>query len=164
MAQLVKNLPAMWETQVRSLGWEDPLEKGTANPLQYSWASLVVQLVKDLPAIQETWVLSLGSNLPWVGIWPTHGQFTPRGSQRLRHNRETFTSLTMHALEIPTMPLWGCQGLFNLDSDPDKRQFLGQQPPLSAHKTQLSGVPAPISFSPTTKNADEASICLSFTM
>ena len=31
MVQLVKNLPAMWETWVRSLGWEDPLEKGTAS-------------------------------------------------------------------------------------------------------------------------------------
>ena len=30
VAQLVKNLPAMQETWVRSLGWEDPLEKGTA--------------------------------------------------------------------------------------------------------------------------------------
>ena len=30
MAQLVKNLPAMQETWVQSLGWEDPLEKGTA--------------------------------------------------------------------------------------------------------------------------------------
>ena len=28
VAQLVKNLPAVWETWVRSLGWEDPLEKG----------------------------------------------------------------------------------------------------------------------------------------
>ena len=28
MAQLVKNLPAMQETGVQSLGWEDPLEKG----------------------------------------------------------------------------------------------------------------------------------------
>ena len=28
MAQLVKNLPAMRETWVQSLGWEDPLEKG----------------------------------------------------------------------------------------------------------------------------------------
>ena len=27
MAQTVKNLPAMLETQVQSLGWEDPLEK-----------------------------------------------------------------------------------------------------------------------------------------
>ena len=30
VAQQVKNLPAMQETWVRSLGWEDPLEKGTA--------------------------------------------------------------------------------------------------------------------------------------
>ena len=30
MVQLVKNPPAMWETWVRSLGWEDPLEMGTA--------------------------------------------------------------------------------------------------------------------------------------
>ena len=30
MAQLVKNLPAMWETWVQFLGWEDPLEKGMA--------------------------------------------------------------------------------------------------------------------------------------
>ena len=30
MAQLVKNLPAMQETWVQCLGWEDPLEKGTA--------------------------------------------------------------------------------------------------------------------------------------
>ena len=30
VAQLVKNLPAMLETRVRSLGWEDPLEKGKA--------------------------------------------------------------------------------------------------------------------------------------
>ena len=25
---MVKNLPAVWETWVQSLGWEDPLEKG----------------------------------------------------------------------------------------------------------------------------------------
>ena len=30
VAQLVKNLPAMRETWVRSLGWEDPLERGKA--------------------------------------------------------------------------------------------------------------------------------------
>ena len=30
VAQLVKNLPAMRETWVHSLGWEDPLEKGKA--------------------------------------------------------------------------------------------------------------------------------------
>ena len=30
VAQLIKNPPAMWETWVLSLGWEDPLEKGKA--------------------------------------------------------------------------------------------------------------------------------------
>ena len=30
VAQLEKNLPAMWETWVRALGWEDPLEKEKA--------------------------------------------------------------------------------------------------------------------------------------
>ena len=30
VAQLVKNLPAMQETWIRSLSWEDPLEKGKA--------------------------------------------------------------------------------------------------------------------------------------
>ena len=32
VAQLVKNLPAMWETWVRSPGREDPLQKGKATP------------------------------------------------------------------------------------------------------------------------------------
>ena len=27
---MIENLPAMWETRVRSLGWEHPLEKGMA--------------------------------------------------------------------------------------------------------------------------------------
>ena len=35
VAQSVKNLPAVWDTCFRSLGWEDPLEN-TGYPLQYS--------------------------------------------------------------------------------------------------------------------------------
>ena len=30
VAQMVKHLPTMWETRVRSLGWEDPLEEEMA--------------------------------------------------------------------------------------------------------------------------------------
>ena len=38
MAQTVKNLPAMQETCIRSLGWEDPLEKGVAaHPSILAW-------------------------------------------------------------------------------------------------------------------------------
>ena len=36
VAQSVKNLPAIQETWVQSLGWKDPLEKGKATQLQYS--------------------------------------------------------------------------------------------------------------------------------
>ena len=36
VAQLVKNLPAMQETWVWPLGWEDPLGKGNGYPLQYT--------------------------------------------------------------------------------------------------------------------------------
>ena len=38
MAQLVKNLPTMWQTWVQSLGWEDPLEKAKAtHPSILAW-------------------------------------------------------------------------------------------------------------------------------
>ena len=55
MAHLVKNLPAMQETWVRSLGWEDLLEKGKAThssilAWRIPWASLIAQLVKNPPA------------------------------------------------------------------------------------------------------------------
>ena len=36
VTQTVKNLPAMQETGVPSLGWEDALEEGTATPLLHS--------------------------------------------------------------------------------------------------------------------------------
>ena len=38
LAQTVKNTPAMQETQVQSLGWEDPLEKGmTTHSSIFAW-------------------------------------------------------------------------------------------------------------------------------
>ena len=36
VAQLIKNPPAMWETWVQSLGWEDSPGEGKGYPLQYS--------------------------------------------------------------------------------------------------------------------------------
>ena len=50
--QLVKNLPAMRETWVRSLGWEDPLEKGKAThssilPWRIPWTVMVHGVTKS---------------------------------------------------------------------------------------------------------------------
>ena len=40
VGQMVKNLSAMWATQVQSLGWEDPLEKGmTTHSSVLAWKS-----------------------------------------------------------------------------------------------------------------------------
>ena len=71
IAQLVKNPPAIQETLVRFLGWEDLLEKGWATHSN-SWAFLVAQLVKNLPVMQETWVKSLGWEDPLQKGKATH--------------------------------------------------------------------------------------------
>ena len=60
MAQMVKNLPAIQETQVQSLDWEDPLEKGMAT--HYSILALRI-LWKEKP-----------------------GKLQFMGSQRVRHD------------------------------------------------------------------------------
>ena len=60
MAQMVKNLPAMRETQVRSLGWENPLEKemGTHSSI-------------------------LACRIPWI---EEPGQLQSMGLQRVGHD------------------------------------------------------------------------------
>ena len=56
---MVKNLPVMQKTQVRSLGWEDTLENGTANhsvfwpgefhELYSQWGPKELDMIKGLP-------------------------------------------------------------------------------------------------------------------
>ena len=60
---MVKNLPAMQETWVRSLGWEDPLEKGMA-----TYSSI---LAWRIPRTEEP------------------GELESMGSQRRRHDLVT---------------------------------------------------------------------------
>ena len=60
MAQTVKCLPAMWETQVRSLGWEHPLQKEMA-----------------------THSSILAWKIPWT---EEPGRLPSMGSQRIGHN------------------------------------------------------------------------------
>ena len=67
VAQTVKNLPAMWETWVRSLGWEDPLEEGMA-----THSSI---LAWRIPTDRGTW-RALVLSLAWC---LHHGE--PMGSQ-----------------------------------------------------------------------------------
>ena len=48
MAQLVKNPPAMQETWVQSLGWEDPMETGKATHSSYLMSFVGVLLLPQL--------------------------------------------------------------------------------------------------------------------
>ena len=50
MAQMIKNLPAVQETQVWFLGWEDPLEKGMA----YHFSNSCLEHSMDREAWQAT--------------------------------------------------------------------------------------------------------------
>ena len=73
VAQMVKNLPAMQETQVQSVGWEDPLEKGMATH---------------------------SSILAWAIPWTEEpGGLQSMGSQRVRHDRAT----NIHTVETNTL-------------------------------------------------------------
>ena len=60
VAQMVNRLPAMWETWVQSLGWEDPLEKEMA-----------------------THSSTLAWKIPWT---EERGRLQSMGSQRVRHD------------------------------------------------------------------------------
>ena len=67
VVQMVKRLPTMWETQVRSLGQEDPLEKEMA---------------------------TLSSILAWKTPWMEEpGRLQSKGSQRVGQDRATKLSL-----------------------------------------------------------------------
>ena len=109
---MVKHLPAMWKTRVRSLGREDPLEKEIATHSSIlaappphkrgskKRASLVAQLVRNPPAVQETRVRSLGwedplekemathsSILAWQISWTEEPDgLQSMGSQRVGHD------------------------------------------------------------------------------
>ena len=99
LAQLANNLPAMQETLLRSLGWDDPLETGKATHSSILGLPLS-QLVKNPPAMQETWVQSLGWEHPLEKGTATHSSILAwripwtvqsMGLQRVRHDHTTFT-------------------------------------------------------------------------
>ena len=70
VAQLVKNPPAMRETWVLSLGWEDPLE---GYPLQYSGLENSMDYKVHGVAKSQIWLsdfhFSLGTYKPSISIW-----------------------------------------------------------------------------------------------
>ena len=79
VTQTVKNLPAMWETWVWSLGWKDPLKKG----------------------MMTTHFNILARRIQWT---EEPGRLQSMGSQRVRHDWVTFTNTKCPGLRFVT---WG---------------------------------------------------------
>ena len=63
VAQMIKNPSAMPGPRFKSLGWEDPLEKGMAGyPLQYSF-------LENSIGRGTLWATVLGVTNNWTGLW-----------------------------------------------------------------------------------------------
>ena len=60
MAQMVKRLPTMQETRVRSLGWEDPLEKEMV--IHSSTLAWKIPWMEELHRLQSTGSQRVGYN------------------------------------------------------------------------------------------------------
>ena len=81
VAQMEKHLPVMQETQVQSLGWDNPLEKEMATH---------------------------SSTLAWKISWTEEsGRLQSMGSQRVRHDWATSLSLSVESWRPP----WNCRKL-----------------------------------------------------
>ena len=89
VAQIVKNLPAMQETWVQSLGWEDPMEKGMA-----IHSSILAQRI---PCTGES------------------GELQFMGLQRVRHDWMTITHTHTHThTSIYRLARYICQYILSL--------------------------------------------------
>ena len=98
----VRNLPAVKETWICSLGNEDPLEEEMAShssilAWKISWT--VAQMVKNLPAMQETWIQSLGPEDPMEKGVATHSTILSGEFHGLR-------SLASHSLKSGKSQMW----------------------------------------------------------
>ena len=75
VAQTVKNLPSMQETWVRSLGWEDPLEKG-----KDTHSTILYRVTEKAMAPHSS---TLACKIPWT---EEPGGLPSMGSHRVGHD------------------------------------------------------------------------------
>ena len=90
VAQMIKNLPAMWERWVQSLGWEDPLEKRMATHSSIrAWRTPWTEKPSCLPPHGPFFAcfVSLGGwcrSLHWLPFLPAFQHGVPAGKWRKR--------------------------------------------------------------------------------
>ena len=68
VAQMVNNLPIMWEAWVQSLGWENPLEEG----MKIHYSILAWRVHMDRGTWWATWCCKESDTTEWLGTAHTH--------------------------------------------------------------------------------------------
>ena len=117
LAQMVKNLPAMWKTWVQSLGWEDTLEKGTATH---------------------------SSILAWRILWTEEPRrLQSMGSQRVGHDFPTFTFTSHSPYILYLSHLSFCIFFLVLAACVHSLCFCGSHVPMTLFKLFFSGMSLP---------------------
>ena len=96
--QTVKNMPAMQETRVWSLGWEDPLEKGMA--IHSSILAWRIPLQRSLVGY-SSWGVKESDTTEW--LTHTHTHTHPNGYEVLSYMGLICTSLMIITTQIITM-------------------------------------------------------------
>ena len=125
LAQTVKNLPAIWETHIGSLDWEDSAGEGNGNPLQYSclenspdrwaWWAPVPGVAKSQTQLSNTFhfhLVNRGCRTKYHGDTSCHKhrKWISRGSGSLRSGHQhrplpvSFLYLTYR--QPPSHSLW----------------------------------------------------------
>ena len=110
MAQLVKNLSAVWETWVRSLGWKDALEKGKAT--HSSILAWRIQVAKSQTRLSDLHFLSCywqrqghapGLDCLWYKLHQPGGGFSNTGSEYpLTGSSQGTWQLPVFKLQLPS--------------------------------------------------------------
>ena len=103
VAQRLKRLPPMWETQVRSLGWEDPLEKEMVT--HYSTLAWRIPWTEKPGRVQSMGLQRVGHD--WV-ISLSLSLYFYRNQHQIQENLQT---------EVPggSPKLWHCWGLGSMN-------------------------------------------------
>ena len=117
---VVKNLPAMWEMQVQSLGWKDPLEEGLENPKDRgAWWSTVHRVAKSQTSLKQfsTHIAHIyvhilekamaphSSTLAWriPGTGEPGGR-PSLGSHRVRHDWSDLAAAAAEEISVKNLP------------------------------------------------------------
>ena len=119
VAQLLKNLPAVWETWVQSLGWEDPLEKGKAThssilAWRISWTIQSVQSMGCKESDRTEWLSLHFIRLSYIIL-----KFIYQNSYAAIR-----IPLCMHACSVMSDSLWP-HGLYSPWNSPGQNTGVG---------------------------------------